>query len=96
MGRRDLTPRRPPRASILPWVKYQPSITIDVDMRKDDDFQLAVALVLDTIDGTGIADDNRIIYRATDTGTSACFELTDDEHQTTEQFRQPQASTRIG
>lgn len=82
----NLTPRRPPRASILPWIKYQPSITIDLDLRKDDDFQLAVALVPYTIDGTGIADDNRIIYSATDTGTSAYFELTDDEHQTTEQF----------
>ena len=52
-----LTSRRPPRTSILPWVKYQPSITIDLDPRKDDDFQLAVALVPYTIDGAGIADD---------------------------------------
>ncbi len=80
-----LTPRRPPRTSILPWVKYQPSITIDLDPRKDDDFQLAVALVPYTIDGAGIADD-RIIYSGNDTGTSACFELTEDEHQTTAQF----------
>ena len=81
-----LTPRRPPRTSILPWVKYEPSITIDLDLRNDEDFQLAVALAPYTIDGTGIADDNRIIYSGNDTGTSAYFELTEEEHQTTVQF----------
>ena len=81
-----LTPRRPPRTSILPWVKYQPSITIDLDLDKDDDFQLAMALVPYTIDGTGTAEDNQITYSGTDTGTSATFELTEDEHQTTLQF----------
>ena len=82
----SLTPRRPPRTSIFPWVRYQPSITIDLDLRKDDDFQLAAALVPYTIGATGIADDNRIIYSGHDTGTSAYFELTEDEHQTTLQF----------
>ena len=81
-----LAPRRPPRTSILPWVKHQPSITIDLDVRRDDDFQLAMALVPYTIDGTGIADDNRIIYNGNDTGWSSYFELTEEEHQTAVQF----------
>ncbi len=67
-------------------MRYKPSITIDLDPRKDDDFQLAVALVPHTIDGTGIAYDNRIIYSGNDTGTSAYFELTEDEHQRTVPF----------
>jgi hypothetical protein len=81
-----LTPRRPPRTSILPWVKREPSINIDLDLRKDEDFQLAVALAPYTINGDGRADDNRIIYSGNDTGTSAYFELTETEHQTTVQF----------
>jgi len=81
-----LTPRRPSRTSILPWVKYRPSITIDLDLRKDEDFQLAMALVPYTIDGTGIADDNRIIYNGNDTGWSSYFELTEEEHQTAVRF----------
>jgi hypothetical protein len=78
-----LTPRRPPRTSILPWVKREPSITIDLDLREDEDFQLAVALAPYTINGEGIAHDNRIIYSGNDTGTSSYFELTENEHQTT-------------
>jgi hypothetical protein len=82
----ELTPRRPLRTSILPWVRYQPSITIDLDLGKDDDFQLAMALVPYTIDVTGIADDNRIIYSGNDTGWSSYFELTEEEHQKAVQF----------
>lgn len=81
-----LTPRRPPRTSILPWVKYQPSITIDLDPSNEDDFQLAIALAPYTISGSGVADNNRFIYQGNDTGTSAYFELTEDEYQTTARF----------
>ena len=81
-----LTARRPPRTSILPWVKYKPSITIDLDLRDHNDFQLAMALVPYTIDATGIAEDNRIIYSSNDTGWSSYFELTEGEHQTAVQF----------
>lgn len=81
-----LTPRRPPRTSVLPWVKREPSINIDLDLHKDEDLQLAVALAPYTINGDGRAEDNRIIYSGNDTGTSAYFELTETEHQTTVQF----------
>lgn len=81
-----LTPRRPLRTSVLPWVKREPSINIDLDLRKDEDFQLAVALAPYTINGDGRDDDDRVIYSGDDTGTSAYFELTETEHETTVKF----------
>jgi hypothetical protein len=81
-----LSPRRPSRSSILPWAKYQRSVTIDLDLREDGDFQLAVALAPYTTHCQGLAEDNRIIYSGNDIDMSAYFELTEDERESTVQY----------
>lgn len=81
-----LSPRRPQWGSILPWVQQERSVTIDLDLREDGDFQLAVALAPYTVNGRGFADDNRTIYSGNDTGTSAYFELTEEERESTVQY----------
>jgi len=81
-----LSPRRPPWNSITPWVGQGRSITIDLDLREDGDFQLAVALAPYTARSQGLADDNRIIYSGKGTDTSAYFELTEGERESTVQY----------
>ena len=54
--------------------------------REDGDFQLAVALAPYTARSQGLADDNRIIYSGNGIGTSAYFELTEEELESAVQY----------
>ncbi len=75
-----LQPRTIQRRPLLrPWTT-QPGVTVGLDPRDNMDFELASALVPWTIYAEGIANDRSIAYSANDTGTSAVFELTVDEH----------------
>lgn len=57
------------------------SITLDLDPRSDDDFDIAVALAPVTVGGTGLGAEGRYIWDANDTGTSAAFDLTPAEER---------------
>jgi hypothetical protein len=81
-----LGPRRPPWNSITPWVGQGRTITIDLDLREDGDFQLAVALAPYTSRCQGFADDNRIIYSGQGNATGAYFELTEEERESAVQY----------
>ncbi|WP_458534269.1 hypothetical protein [Oryzihumus sp.] len=71
-----LEARRPARWSRWRRRWLEPSISVDLDPRDDEDFALAVAVAPYTICGTGIDGRDRVDYDANDTGTSAWFALT--------------------
>ncbi|MGN6637252.1 MAG: hypothetical protein ACTHJ6_17565, partial [Oryzihumus sp.] len=58
----------------------EPGISVELDPRDDRDFDLAVAVAPYKISGTGLDGLDRMIYDGNDTGTSAWFALTEEEH----------------
>lgn len=59
------------------WVRR--ARDIDLDLRDERDFEIALALVPYTIGSTGIDHHGRMIWDANDAGTSAAFQLTPSE-----------------
>lgn len=55
---------------------------VELNPRNEDDMRLAGVLLPWTIHAEGIAADQSIPFSVSDTGTSAAFDLTVDEHRT--------------
>lgn len=64
----------------------EPDFSHCLDPRRDEDFELALALGPYTICGNGYADGSDLLWTANDTGTSVLFKLTADELVSVQEF----------